>query len=83
MPERTSSSEEIDRETVAERLEDVATEFRQAEDVRVRVGNKDVELRPSETLTYEIAVVERNSFLRGNREAVEIELRWKPRSGDS
>jgi len=79
MAERTSNSEKLDRETVADRLEDIATEFRQAEDVRVRVGNKDVELSPPETVTYEIDVVERSSLLRGDSEAVEIELRWKPK----
>lgn len=79
MAERTSDSERVDRETAADRLEDVARELRQAEDVRIRVGNKNVELQPPETLTYEIDVVERTSMLRGDRETVEIELRWKPR----
>lgn len=79
MTERTSSSERVDRTTVADRLNDIASELRRSEDVRIRVGNKDVELRPPEELTYEIDVVERSSRLRGDRETIELELRWKPR----
>lgn len=78
MAERTSNSERLDRSTAADRLNDVASALRRSEDVRIRVGNKDVTLHPPETLTYRVDVVERRSMLRGDRETVELELEWKP-----
>lgn len=79
MADRTSSAERLDRETAADRLNAIASALREGESARVRVGNKNVTLHPPETVGYRIDVIERNKFLRGDRETIEIELEWKPK----
>jgi amphi-Trp domain-containing protein len=79
MAERTTSTDVIDRETAAERLEDIAAALRNGEDCTVHVGNKDITLSPPETVNYGIGVTEKQRRFRGNRETVTIELDWKPK----
>lgn len=74
---KTSHEEKISREEAADRLQTLAEELRSTE-AAVQVGNKTVRVSPSESVAFEIEVREKSSFLRGNRESVEIDLEWKP-----
>jgi amphi-Trp domain-containing protein len=79
MADKTISEERLNREEVADRLEALAEGLRADDDeVGVKVGNKTVRLRPSDSVGYEIGVRERSSVLRGSRESVTIKLDWKP-----
>jgi amphi-Trp domain-containing protein len=78
MSERTSSAETLDRAAAADTLNDIASALREGEEMRVRVGNKEIELTPPETVNYRIEVTEKRTRFRGNRETVTIELDWKP-----
>lgn len=78
MSDQTTNAEKIDRDAVADRLNDLAGELRSGENMTVRVGNKDVALTPPETVDYRIDVIEKQSRFRGDRETVRIEIDWKP-----
>ncbi|PSQ17738.1 amphi-Trp domain-containing protein [Halobacteriales archaeon QS_8_69_26] len=78
MAEQTTSAEALDRAEAADRLNDVASALRAGDEFSVRVGNKDVGLRPSEPINYRVDVIERQRRFRGDRETVRIELDWKP-----
>lgn len=80
MSGRLTQEEEIERDVVADRLNEIAGALREGGDMRVRVGNKTVTLHPPEEVSYSIDVVETKRRFRGNRESVEIELDWKPDS---
>jgi amphi-Trp domain-containing protein len=77
MADKTVDSEKLNREETAERLEELAREIREGTG-DVRVGNKRIQLSPSEKIAYEIAVRERSSLLRGNYETVTVRMDWKP-----
>lgn len=79
MADRTSHTDELERQIVADRLNDLADELRAGEQMSVKVGNKKVDLRPTEQLNYRIDVVEKKKLLGGDREKVTIELDWKPK----
>lgn len=93
MTQRTTADETLSRDEFAAYLRDLAAEFERSDgevmegdeeaiegndEVIVPVGNKNVALRPPETLSVSVEVVERSSMLRGDRETVDIELSWKP-----
>ncbi len=78
MAEQTTNAESLDREAAADRLERVAAELREGEEFTVRVGNKDINLHPSEPIDYRVDVIEKRARFRGSRETVRIELDWKP-----
>jgi amphi-Trp domain-containing protein len=78
MGDETTNAETVDRETAADRLEDIASALRNDDDLRVRVGNKEITLHPTESLDYRIRVVEKRPRFRGRRETVEVELGWSP-----
>jgi amphi-Trp domain-containing protein len=78
MAEQTTSDNTLDREAVADRLNDLAAEIRTGDDLRVRVGNKNVTLHPPETINYRVEVIEKRKRFRGSRETIRIELDWKP-----
>lgn len=78
MAEETNSVEQLDRESAADRLNDVASALRDGADMTVGVGNKDIGLSPTDTVSYSITVVEKESLFRGSRETVRIEIDWKP-----
>jgi len=80
MADRTSYTDTVTREQIAEQLRDLADAFESA-DTTVEVGNKSVHLSPPDSINYQIDVVERSSLLRGKNESVEIELGWKPEQG--
>lgn len=77
MAERTTTTESLDRDAAADRLEDVASALRDG-DLDVRVGNKEITLHPTETVNFQLEVVEKQSRFRGRRETVKLELDWKP-----
>lgn len=79
MAEHTTSTETLDRETAADRLNDIASALRNEEDCTVHVGNKDITLSPPETVNYSIGVTEKQRRFRGSRETITIELDWKPK----
>lgn len=74
---KTSHAESVTKDTVADRLETLAEQFR-SDEADIQVGNKTVRLSPAAEINYEIDVREGSSFLRGRRESVELELGWKP-----
>lgn len=79
MAEQTTNDDTLDRETAADRLNDIASALRSGDDVRVRVGNKNITLEPPETVNYRIDVIEKRKRFRGSRETIRIELDWKPK----
>lgn len=79
MAQETKITEQLKREQVADRLNEIARELREGEDMTVSVGNKDIALSPEDTVNYSINVVEKQSMFRGSRETVRIELDWKPK----
>lgn len=78
MVDKTLSADKITREEAAEQLRALADEIESGEQATVRTGNKTVDLRPSESIAYEVGVRERSSILRGQRETVTIKMDWKP-----
>ncbi len=79
MADRTTAQGTMSREELASYFVSLAEEFGRDEgDISVRVGNKSVTLQPPTKVEYDIAVVERSSVIRGNRETVTIEVNWKP-----
>ncbi|PSQ61272.1 MAG: amphi-Trp domain-containing protein [Halobacteriales archaeon SW_8_66_22] len=79
MAEQTSTTEQLDRERAADRLNDLASALRNGEEMTVPVGNKDIALTPPDSVNYSIDVVEKQRRFRGSRETVRIELDWKPK----
>ncbi|RQG92434.1 amphi-Trp domain-containing protein [Natrarchaeobius chitinivorans] len=79
MAERTTADETLTREEVVTYFDHLSNAFDETDDeVRVRVGNKTVELEPPETVELSVDVIERSAMFRGKRETIEIELSWKP-----
>lgn len=76
--EKTLSAEKLTRDEAAERLRALADELEGSGSATVRTGNKAVDLRPPETIAYEIGVRERSSILRGSHETITIKMDWKP-----
>jgi amphi-Trp domain-containing protein len=77
MAEKLNDETTLTREEVAENLEALAAEIREGSG-NIRVGNKTVELSPADEITYGISVAERKPLLRGNRETVTVDLKWRP-----
>ena len=79
MAQRTSAEETMTREELATYLAELAGEFERGEEkISVGVGNKSVTVHPPENVDVSVEVVERSSMIRGQRETIDIELRWKP-----
>lgn len=81
MADKTESKGELTRSEFADYLRELADEFDRGGEVGVRIGNKSVTLHPPDSFTHETAVVERSSILRGNKESLEIEAKWKTSKG--
>lgn len=82
MTDTTSVQEEMSRTEVAEYLRRLAQEFANEDDseVAVKVGNKEVVLHPTQTLSCGTEVSERSSLLGSNSEEVTLTLEWSPSS---
>ncbi|CQH49996.1 uncharacterized protein HHUB_1582 [Halobacterium hubeiense] len=78
MVQRTTSAETLDRDAVAARLEGIAASLRSDDEFTVRVENKDITLRPTDSITFEVDVVEKQAVFRGDRETIKLELDWRP-----
>ena len=78
MVDKTLAAEELTRDEAAERLRELADELEGDGSASIRTGNKTVDLRPSQSIAYEVGVRERSSILRGSRETVTIKMDWKP-----
>ncbi|MEY7850587.1 amphi-Trp domain-containing protein [Natrarchaeobius sp. A-rgal3] len=79
MAQRTTADETLTREEVATYFEHLSEAFDENEEtVRVRVGNKTVDLEPPDGVDLSVDVIERSTMFRGKRESVSIELSWKP-----
>lgn len=81
MAEKTQFSDEMSREEVASTLHEIAEEFAKGsgEAARLRLGNKQVTVQPGDSIDYDVTVTERSSMLRKDRQALDINLRWKPK----
>ncbi|SNZ04758.1 amphi-Trp domain-containing protein [Natronoarchaeum philippinense] len=77
MADRTSYTDTMTRDQIADQLRELAETF-ESSDPAVQVGNKSVYLSPPDSINYQIDVVERSSLLRGDHETIQIELGWKP-----
>lgn len=77
MANSTESSQTMDRQEFAEYLRDLADQFDGDAEANVPVGNKRVNLSPTRNVKTEIEVIERSSMLRGNKESIELNARWK------
>lgn len=83
MAEKQLSEEKLTRDEAADRLRALADEIEGSGSSNVKTGNKTVELRPPNTIAYEVGIRERSSILRGGRETVTIKMDWKPtKEGD-
>ncbi len=80
MSGRITQDERMDRTVVADKLNNLAGSFRSEGPAQVEVGNKSVELNPTQEVSYSIDVVETKRRFRGNRESIKIEISWKPES---
>ncbi|SFF89435.1 amphi-Trp domain-containing protein [Halopelagius inordinatus] len=77
MASSTESSQTMDRQEFAEYLRDLADQFDGESEANIPVGNKSVNLSPTPNVKTEIEVIERSSMLRGNKESIELNARWK------
>ena len=68
---------ELTRTEFADYLRELADEFDGNDSMSVPVGNKRVTLDPPERVTSEVEVIERSSILRGDHEAIELDVRWE------
>ncbi|ELY46209.1 amphi-Trp domain-containing protein [Natronorubrum tibetense] len=80
MVEKTRSADELSRDEAAEHLRALADELEDGDQATIRTGNKAVDLRPPESIAYEVGIIERSSLLRGQRETVTLKMGWKPPS---
>ena len=75
---QTVSAQEVSRDEAAEQLRAIADELEEGQQATIRTGNKTVDLRPPESIAYEVGIHERSSILRGQRESVTLKMGWKP-----
>jgi amphi-Trp domain-containing protein len=77
MADSTEHSTKMNREEFAEYLRRLADEFESEGEIDIPVGNKSVRLHPPDSVKRDIEVVERSSLLRGSKESIELDVRWK------
>ncbi|UTF54450.1 MULTISPECIES: amphi-Trp domain-containing protein [Natronosalvus] len=76
MADTTTYKDELTREEVADRLQELAREIRSGGDANISVGNKVVTLSPDAQVTYDLEVEERSPMLGGRREEIDLTLAW-------
>ena len=79
MAQKTGTETSMSRERLGEYLQDLGEQLAGEDEVTVRIENRNVTLRPSDSVSVEVEVTERSSLLRSNREKVSLDLSWKPR----
>ncbi len=77
MANTTESKETVTRKEFATYLRNLADQFESEGDAQIQVGNKSVTVHPSESVDCEITVTERSAILRGDKEALDLEAKWK------
>lgn len=82
MTDTTSFQSEMSRTEVAEYLRKLAVEVADDDDSKmaVPVGNKEVVLHPTQTISCSTEVNERSSMLGSSKEEVSVTLTWSPQS---
>jgi len=79
MEQKTGTKTTMDREELGAYLQDLGEQIASGEDVTVRIENRNVTLRPSNSATVDVEVTERSSLLRSNGEKISLDMTWKPR----
>ncbi|NHN46975.1 amphi-Trp domain-containing protein [Halostella sp. JP-L12] len=79
MAQKTGTKTSMSREQLGEYLQDLGRQLAGEEGVTVRIENRNVTLRPSDSVSVEVEVTERSSLLRSNREKVSLDMSWKPK----
>jgi len=67
------------REQLGSHRQDLGEQLAGEDEVTVRIENRNVTLRPSDSVSVDIEVSERPSLLRSNRKTVSLDLRRKPK----
>ena len=83
MANTTESKETVSRTEFATYLRNLADQFESGGDAQIQVGNKSVTVHPSENVECEVTVTERSAILRGDKEALDLEAKWKKGDGES
>lgn len=79
MSDTTEFESEMSRNDVAEYLRELADEFVGEESpMTVPVGNKEITLQPSPTVSCETTVTERSPLVGTDREQLTMTVSWSP-----
>ena len=77
MANTTESKETVTRTEFATYLRNLADQFESDGDAEIQIGNKSVTVHPSKNVKREVTVIERSAILRGDKEALDLEVKWK------
>ena len=77
MANTTESKETVSRQEFATYLRNLADQFESDGDAQIQIGNKSVTVHPSKNVKREVTVIERSAILRGDKEALDLEVKWK------
>jgi amphi-Trp domain-containing protein len=78
MAQKTGIKTTMKREQLGEYPQDLGEQLAGEDEVTVRIENRNVTLRPSDSVNVEVEVTERSSLLRSNREKVSLDPSRKP-----
>lgn len=78
MAETTEFEEEMSREEIANYLRSIAEEFDHGEAASVRIGNKQVQLQPANSVSCRGKVTERSRLIGSDREELDLTISWTP-----
>lgn len=77
MANTTESKETVSRKEFATYLRNLADQFESDGDAQIQIGNKSVTVHPSKSMKREVTVIERSAILRGDKEVLDLEVKWK------
>ena len=77
MANTTESKETVSRKEFATYLRNLADQFESEGDAQIQIGNKSVTVHPARNVKREVTVIERSAILRGDKEALDLEVKWK------
>ena len=77
MANTTESKETVSRKEFATYLRNLADQFESDGDAEIQIGNKSITVHPSKNVRREVTVIERSAILRGDKEALDLEVKWK------
>ncbi|THE62851.1 amphi-Trp domain-containing protein [Salinadaptatus halalkaliphilus] len=83
MSDTTTHGEDLSREEVANRLQEIAHELHGDDPAEVQVGNKLLSLSPATVLEYAIEIEERSPMLGGDREEISVTIEWEVEQAES